>query len=104
MSDFAVFSVKNPSLLAFNERRQRGPHNLMTNYGIGKIPCNTSMHEIIDGALSNDLRPLFKDKFRQLQRGKTLEKWFLWGDLFGIIANKSIQTKGMWRPWERMSL
>jgi len=74
MSGFAVFSLKDPSLLAFDERRQKGPHNLMTIYGIGKIPCDTSMREILDGADPNDLRPLFKDAFRQLQRGKALEK------------------------------
>ena len=74
MSGFAVFSIKDPSLLVFDERRQRGPHNLMTIYGIGKIPCDTSMREILDGVDPNDLRPLFKDAFRQLQRGKALEK------------------------------
>lgn len=74
MSGFAVFSVKDPSLLAFDERRRKGPLNLMTIYGIGKIPCDTSMRDILDGVDPNDLRPLFKDAFRQLQRGKVLEK------------------------------
>lgn len=74
MSGFAVFSLKDPSLLSFDERRQRGPHNLMTIYGIGRIPCDTSMREILDDVDPNDLRPLFKDAFRQLQRGKALEK------------------------------
>lgn len=74
MSGFAVFSLKDPSLLAFDERRRKGPLNLMTIYGIGKIPCDTSMRDILDGVDPNDLRPLFKDAFRQLQRGKVLEK------------------------------
>jgi hypothetical protein len=74
MSGFAMFSLKDPSLLAFDERRQKGPHNLMTIYGVGKIPCDTSMREILDGVNPNDLRPLFKDAFRALQRGKALER------------------------------
>lgn len=74
MAGFAMFSVKDPSLLAFDERRERGPHNLMTIYGMGSIPCDTSMREILDGVDPNDLRPLFKEAFRQLQRGKILEK------------------------------
>ncbi len=74
MSGFAMFSLKDPSLLAFDERRIEAPHNLMTIYGMGSIPCDTSMREILDGVDPNDLRPLFTDAFRQLQRGKVLEQ------------------------------
>ncbi|MGB3212287.1 MAG: hypothetical protein WBB19_16415 [Desulforhopalus sp.] len=75
MAGFAMFSIKDPSLLVFDERRYSGPHNLMTIYGMGSIPCDTSMREILDGVDPNDLRPLFKDTFRQLQRGKVLERF-----------------------------
>ena len=74
MAGFAMFSLKDPSLLAFDERRIAAPHNLMTIYGIGSIPCDTSMREILDGVDPSDLRPLFKDAFRALQRGKALEQ------------------------------
>ena len=74
MAGFAMFSLKDPSLLAFDERRIKAPSNLMTIYGMGSIPCDTSMREILDGVNPNDLRPLFKDAFRQLQRGKALEQ------------------------------
>jgi len=73
MSGFAMFSLKDPSLLAFDERRQ-APHNLTTIYGMGSIPCDTSMREILDGVDPNDLRPLFKEQFRALQRGKVMEQ------------------------------
>ena len=81
MSGFAMFSLKDPSLLAFDERR-RAPQNLMTIYGMGNIPCDTSMREILDGVNPNDLRPLFKDAFRALQRGKVLEKMVLMDDCY----------------------
>jgi hypothetical protein len=74
MAGFAMFSLKDPSLLAFDERRIVAPHNLMTIYGMGSIPCDTSMRGILDGVDPNDLRPLFKDAFRALQRGKALEQ------------------------------
>jgi hypothetical protein len=63
MSGFAMSSLKDPSLLAFDERR-RAPCNLTTVYGMGSIPCDTSMREILDGVDPNDLRPLFKERFR----------------------------------------
>lgn len=74
MSGFAMFSLKDPSLLAFDGRRILAPRNLMTIYGMGSIPCDTSMRKILDSVDPNNLRPLFKDAFRQLQRGKALEQ------------------------------
>lgn len=74
MAGFAMFSLKDPSLLAFDERRLERPHNLKTIYGLGSIPCDTSIREILDGVDPNDLRPLFREAFRRLQRGKALEQ------------------------------
>jgi hypothetical protein len=42
MSGFAMFSLKDPSLLAFDERRTTDS-NLMSIYGIGKIPGDTQI-------------------------------------------------------------
>lgn len=82
MSGFAMFSLKDPSLLSFDERRHKGPHNLMTIYGMGSIPCDTSMREILDGVDPGNLRPLFKDAFRALQRGKALEQMVFMDDCY----------------------
>lgn len=71
MSAFAMFSLKAPSLLAFDKERAEG--NLHTIYGIERIPCDTHMREILDPVSPKVLRPLFKSIFRQLQRGKALE-------------------------------
>lgn len=75
MSGFAMFSLKDQSLLAFDNRRKWSSHNLWTIYGIGSIPCDSSMREILDGVKPDDLRPLFKDIFAKLQRGRALEKY-----------------------------
>jgi hypothetical protein len=72
MSAFALFSLKSPSLLAFDQERTEG--NLQRVYGIERVPCDTAMREILDPVKPKYLRPLFKDIFRALQRGKALEE------------------------------
>jgi hypothetical protein len=71
MSAFAMFSLKAPSLLAFDKERAEG--NLHTIYGIQRVPCDTYMRERLDPLSPQWLRPVFKSVFRQLQRGKALE-------------------------------
>jgi len=71
MAAFAMFSLKAPSLLAFDKERAEG--NLHTIYGIERVPCDTYMREILDPVSPKWLRPVFTSVFRQLQRGKALE-------------------------------
>ena len=72
MSAFAMFSLKSPSLLAFD--KVRAEDNLQSIYGIGRVPCDTAMREILDPVEPEYLRPAFKGVFRHLQRGKALEE------------------------------
>jgi hypothetical protein len=71
MSAFAMFSLKAPSLLAFD--KERAEDNLHTIYGIERVPCDTHMRAILAPVSPKGLRPVFKSVFRQLQRGKALE-------------------------------
>lgn len=73
MSAFAMFSLKDTSLLAFEERQSENL-NLKSIYKIDNIPCDTQMRTILDNVEPGDLEPIFSDVFRQLQRGKVLEK------------------------------
>ena len=72
MSAFAMFSLKAPSLLAFD--KDRTEDNLQRVYGIGRVPCDTSMRDTLDPVQPEHLRPAFKVGFRGLQRGKVLEE------------------------------
>jgi Transposase DDE domain len=72
MSAFAMFSLKSPSLLAFDQERTEG--NLQRVYGMERVPCDTAMREILDPVVPECLRPLFKQVFRALQGGKALEE------------------------------
>jgi Transposase DDE domain len=71
MAAFAMFSLKAPSLLAFDKQRAEG--NLKTIYGIERAPCDTRMRERLDPISPESLRSSFRLVFRQLQRGKALE-------------------------------
>jgi len=83
MSAFAMFSLKAPSLLAFDKERAEG--NVHTIYGIERVPCDTRMREILDPISPQWLRPAFKSVFRQLQRGKALEA-MTWLDGHYLLA------------------
>ena len=78
MSAFAMFSLKAPSLLAFDKERAEG--NVHTISGIERVPCDTHMRERLDPASPESLRPVFKSVFRQLQRGKALEPLVFFDD------------------------
>jgi hypothetical protein len=72
MSGFAMFSLKDPSLLVF-EARQSEDTNLKPIYKINNVPCDTQMRTILDEIDPADIDPSFKSIFRKLQRGKVLE-------------------------------
>ncbi len=80
MSAFAMFALKDPSLLAFEERRN--DENMRNLFGIAHVPSDTHMREILDPVEPRQLRPLFNDVFRQLQRGKALESFVFYKDCY----------------------
>jgi hypothetical protein len=74
MSAFAMFSLKDSSLLAFDDRRLEQPESLHGVYGVGMIPSDTQMRTILDEVVPTHLRRPFRSVFHQLQRGKVLSK------------------------------
>jgi Transposase DDE domain len=75
MSAFAMFSLKDPSLLAFDDRRSDPNDNFRTIYGINRVPSDSQMRAILDPVNPADLRAPFREIFRHLQRGKALERF-----------------------------
>ena len=73
MSAFAMFSLKDPSLLAFDKRRE--DKNLEALYQIERVPSDTQMRVILDPLPPEELRPAFGNVFRAVQRGKVLESY-----------------------------
>jgi hypothetical protein len=68
MSAFAMFSLKDPSLLAFDQRRRNPQDNFRTLYGITHVPSDTQMRSLLDPLDPTELRPVFRDFFRRVQR------------------------------------
>lgn len=99
MSAFALFHLKEPSLLAFDERRREEPENLRTVYGLTNIPCDSQMRAILDGVELAFLRAAFRSVFRHLQRGKKLESmtlldghYLVSGDGTGFYSSSKVSS------------
>jgi hypothetical protein len=73
MSGFALFSLKDPSLLAFDGRRT-SDSNLNKIYHIGRVPSDTQMRKILDGVAPEKLRPVFKCLVNHLEDTGILEQ------------------------------
>jgi hypothetical protein len=75
MSAFAMFSLKDPSLLAFDHRRRDPNDNFRSIYGISRIPSDSQMRAVLDPLDPAGLHAPFREIFRRLQRGKTLKRF-----------------------------
>jgi hypothetical protein len=98
MSGFAMFSLKCPSLLDYD--KQRAEDNLQTIYGIQRVPCDTTLREILDPFSPEALRASFRSVFRQLQRGKALEEMVFFQDCYllaldgtGYFSSKKVHCQ-----------
>ena len=99
MSGFALFALKDPSLLAFDQRRAE-PENLRQVFGIVNIPSDTQMRTILDGVEPEGFRAVYKKVFEQLQRGKVLEKMTFMGGYYlasidgtGYFSSKQVHCE-----------
>ena len=72
MSALAMFHLKDPSLLQFDQRRWEEPENLHTLYGIKKIPSDSQMRAALAPQDPGFLRVPFATVHRLLQRGNEL--------------------------------
>jgi len=102
MSALAVFKLKFPSLLQFEEFKEEGAieRNLKSLFELDKIPSDTYMRERLDEVDPNDIRKTFTSVFASLQRGKALEKYVFLDDKYlllsdgtGFFSSKKIHCK-----------
>ena len=76
MSGLAMFGLKYPSLLKFDEAygdEATLRHNLKTLYGVAHAPCDTQLRTIADPVNPAHLRAAFRAVHSAVQRGKGLE-------------------------------
>ena len=98
-SALAIFKLKFPSLLQFEEEKNKEhvAQNLKNLFGVEDTPCDTYMRERLDEVNPRELRPAFTSIFSALQRGKQLEKfvflngkYLLLNDGTGFFSSKKI--------------
>jgi hypothetical protein len=95
LSAIAMFSLKDSSLLAFQDRRN--DHNMKNLYRIENVPSDTRMRELLDPISPLSLRPMFNDVFRQLQRGGALKPYVFHEDsyLLSIDGTQYFSSKNV---------
>lgn len=73
--------------MAFDERRRQAAKNLETIFHIGHVPCDTGLREGLDPVDPEQVRPVFRQVFAELGRGKILpEMLFLDDDYLLALA------------------
>jgi len=80
MSGFAMFSLKDPSLLAFDDRRGTDG-NLRSIYHIENVPCDTQMRTILDEVNPEEIRPAYKNVSENYKEAKPSNPWFSFRDV-----------------------
>lgn len=80
MSAIAMFSLKDPSLLAFQERHK--DQNMKNIYRIENVPSDTTMREVLDPVAPDALRPLFQSVFRKIRQGGGLKPFRFHDDCY----------------------
>jgi len=81
MSAYAMFSLKDSSLLEFDERRETD-ENLKRIYQIAAVPSDTQMRTVLDEVSTEELRPLFKEVLLPLERRKILAEMVYFGKYY----------------------
>jgi hypothetical protein len=79
MSGLAMFTLKCPSLLNFEERVMSVEEgdNIKSLFKIDTVPSDTQLRDILDPISPSEIAPVFKKIMAATQRGKDLEQ-FVW--------------------------
>ena len=99
MSALAMFSLKDPSLLSFDNLRKTPERqkNLKNLYNINKAPCDSAIRKTLDQVPPESLRPIFRDIHQQLQKNRVLESYKFLGKILcsidgtGLFSSSKIQ-------------
>lgn len=85
MSGVALYLLKDPSLLAFEQRRNDA--NLKTLFRIQQIPRDTYLREMLDEVAPQHLAPAYRKLFARVQRGKLLEQYRFLDNSYLLLAD-----------------
>src|SRR5271166_1937513 len=102
MSAFAMFSLKDPSLLAFDDRRRNPNDNFRSIYGISRVPSDSQMRAVLDPVDPAGLRAPFREIFRRLEAGPWVVIWLVPADSASTVSALLRPFTGSTEPgWEQ---
>jgi hypothetical protein len=81
---FAVFSLKDPSLLAFRQQYPTRQANLERVYGIEVVPGDTALREGLDGVLPAHLQDCFGAPLEELRHQGVFQKRLVLGEYLAV--------------------
>ena len=77
-------------------------------YQVDRVPCDTRMRTRLDRVPARALRPVFRRLFRELQRGKVLKPYAVYGHRYllsldgtGFFASGAVRCKYCWERRHR---
>jgi len=78
MSSYAIFSLKYPSLLRFDQQSKEDiGHNIKALFDIEHLPSDTHLRDIMDEVNPKHLRRIFTSLFAEVQKTKVLSNYEL---------------------------
>jgi hypothetical protein len=76
MSSYAIFSLKYPSLLRFDQHTKEDiGHNVKVLFEIENIPSDTHLRDIMDEVNPKHLRRIFSSLFAEIQKTKVFSNY-----------------------------
>ncbi|MCB0555155.1 MAG: transposase [Phaeodactylibacter sp.] len=75
MSGYAVFSLKDPSLLQFNNERTNREENLKAVYKVNKAPSDSAMRGILDEVELKEMKKVYAGLAKKLRGAGILEAY-----------------------------
>ncbi len=96
MTAVAMFSLKDETLLAFDELREDPVRlvNLRTLYGVKKVLCDTQLRTVLDQVDPYLLRPAFRAVHQELQKQGVLESYRCLGKFLVSLDGTGLYSSG----------
>lgn len=79
-SGFAMFSLKSPSLLSFEEQSEQERENLKNIYQLKALASDTQMRAILDGVSPKSIREIFPKIFNKLWQKGIVKQYRYWDE------------------------
>ena len=93
MSGYAIFALKYPSILNFEQQSIMDRANLKSVYGIDKICSDTQLRDVLDAIDPQFIRDEFSEKFKTLRKTGLVKEFAykIGGTKYHIISSDGVQ-------------